>query len=493
MSESWTSQDYVLNRLGRFLRVGHNKIRRAWAQLTIDRQFVAVASAVLILGMVIIGQWVARQIEKGVTQNTAAATALYMDGFVAPLVQELAQFDELTKETVSRLDQLTRKMQMGRRIVAARIWNINGRILYSNDHQLIGQTFSMTPDLQRALAGKVTASFNDDHHEDDHPEENAKFPLLETYAPVRSRYSDRVIAIVEFYEDAKELQRHLLLVKLRSWLLVGLVTIGMLASLYLIVRKGKYTIERQQQALKERVAQLSKLAERNTALRGQAEQAIQRVAKINENFLRQTSAELHDGPAQFLGLALLRLDSIYPVTDKTGIRVPENQVENLDTIRVALEDAMSEIRNLSTGLLLPELDKLSLRETLQTVIDNHEKRTGSVVRSRFQNLSPAISMDLKICLYRFAQEALFNAYRHADGRGQSLCAKVDDGALEVAITDMGPGLIDNSDLSVEQGLGLIGMRDRIKTLGGTFELKTIRGKGTKVSARFALNRLNAND
>jgi hypothetical protein len=77
---------------------GKNKWLGKWPAYSLAKQFAITSTIVLLGGMAIIGSWVAGKIQTSVTQNTAVATALYVDSFVAPLLQELATQNSLTLE-----------------------------------------------------------------------------------------------------------------------------------------------------------------------------------------------------------------------------------------------------------------------------------------------------------------------------------------------------------------------------------------------------------
>ena len=93
---------------------------------------------------------------------------------------------------------------------------------------------------------------------------------------------------------------------------------------------------------------------------------------------------------------------------------------------------------------------------------------------------------LTVCLYRFAQEGLNNAFRHAGGRGQAIHAHCRDELLEVVVSDDGSASGDTRKPSQSDCLGLAGPRGRIESLGGELDFRMQPGKGTRLTARFAL-------
>ena len=83
-----------------------------------------------------------------------------------------------------------------------------------------------------------------------------------------------------------------------------------MGALFSIVRDGSKTIDQQRVFLTERVAQLSDLLQQNEVLRQRVERAARSATEGTERLMRQVGSDLHDGPAQLIALALLRLDSL---------------------------------------------------------------------------------------------------------------------------------------------------------------------------------------
>ncbi|MNG18443.1 Sensor histidine kinase LiaS [compost metagenome] len=110
------------------------------------------------------------------------------------------------------------------------------------------------------------------------------------------------------------------------------------------------------------------------------------------------------------------------------------------------------------------------------------------------NLPTTAPLPLKICIYRFVQESLNNAYRHANGEGQSIVARHDNGLLTVQVKDSGPGIQSNAMAIATDGkarLGLAGLRYRVESLGGLFNIGSTPGQGTTVTAQFKLRQTAA--
>ncbi len=240
----------------------------------------------------------------------------------------------------------------------------------------------------------------------------------------------------------------------------------------------KIDVQAEQAAkLEEALLQSRRLLEQNEALRRHLQKSNRQIGQINEDVLQKVGADLHDGPAQLLTYALLRLRKLEPTL---GDENNANKTANLHLIRSALTDVLTEIRNLSAGLSLPQLSGATLEETARLAATMHEGYTGTHVAFSIENPPTAISQALKICIYRFIQEALTNANRHAEGRGQKVL--ITGGAtLTVTISDTGRGFDPDAPRT---GLGLTGMRARIEALGGQLSISSSPGNGTRLGATF---------
>ena len=109
--------------------------------------------AILVIGMAVIGAWVTSQIEEGVVDRTAATTALYVDSLVTPPLQDLAESNELTPESVDRLDWLFDDTPLGQEVLVFQVWDRSGEIVYSTVPNLVGQDFPVEGDLAQRASG----------------------------------------------------------------------------------------------------------------------------------------------------------------------------------------------------------------------------------------------------------------------------------------------------------------------------------------------------
>ena len=100
------------------------------------------------------GQWVTHQIEVNVVHRTAETTALFVDSFIAPNLQELAHSEALTPEHIAALSALLEDTPLGQHIVSFKVWDQHGKVLYSADPTTIGQVFPVAQGLAEAWGGR---------------------------------------------------------------------------------------------------------------------------------------------------------------------------------------------------------------------------------------------------------------------------------------------------------------------------------------------------
>jgi hypothetical protein len=449
-------------------------------ELSLARQFGYASSTVLVIGMVAIGLWVTNRIEEAVTQNTGASSALYVDSFVTPLIQELARTDIISEDTRHKLDQLLGQTPLGKSIVSFKIWKEGGLVAYSSRPDIIGHRFTPTPNLQHAWNGTVSAEFDTLEDDEDALERSAGVPLLEIYSPVREIGTGRIIAVSEFYSVASNFKDDLVWTRIETWIVVAAVTLTMLGLLFGIVLRGSRTIDMQRRALETQIDDLSMLLRQNETLRARIQRASKRTSENMENFLRRIGSELHDGPAQFLAVASLRVDALKPLVEaRTG---SDGERSDLAIIRDSLAEALAEIRQICSGLMLPELNSLAPRALLVNAVAAHERRTRSAVELDIDGAPNSMPRPFKICVYRFVQETLNNASRHADGAGQKVSCRCEGGTIEVTVSDTGSGF-DPAQVEAGSRLGLRGLRERVESLGGTMTVDSVPGAGTRITMR----------
>ncbi|MBW6425180.1 sensor histidine kinase [Rhizobium sp. XQZ8] len=437
-----------------------------FGSFSLAKQFFFAGGLVTLVALLSVGFFVTDLIAKAITQNTAAATALYVDSVIAPILPDLTTTESLDESIERALDETLGQGALANRLISFRLWRGDGTALYSNDKALMGMKVPPDDDLKRAFSGQMVAEFELDKDEDPAAAVKSDTPVLEIYNPIHQPWSGEVIAVAEFYERANELTDTLALTRTKSWLAVVAVTVGFFLLLSAIVLKGSKTIENQRTALNARVEELDLLLRHNQDLSGRVRRASQNAASLNERVLRRVSADLHDGPVQLMAYASMRVESR---AIRDGSRPEPERMKEVEAIKHSLDDAIREVRNICRGLALPDIETLPLPEILDRVVSNYRSHTGVDVELIAEGAYAVLPASARICIYRFVQEALNNGWKHADGKGQRVEQWIAGDCVVVAVSDHGPGF----DPSVSNdGLGLSGLKDRVESLGGRFDLTT---------------------
>lgn len=453
-------------------------------RLSFAQRFLLGSLVILLIGMIGIGFWVSSQIRDGVIHRTAATNALYVDSLVAPRAQDLATGSTLSEESIGKLDWLLTGTSLGQQVYLFRIWDKSGTIVYSSDPGQIGQQFAMEPDWQHAFDGEVVASMSRFDAVQANSPINNDTEMLEIYSPVRARGTDDIIAVAEFYFDANALRHDIQQAERKSWLIVGAGTAAVYLLLAIFVQQASNTIARQQQTLADQVDRLTELLNQNQELHERVRTAAARTTALNERFLRRFSAELHDGPAQDISLALLQLDNVEArIAAQEPPADDQSETErDLAVIQSSLLRALEDVRATSSGLLLPQLEAMTVDETIDHAVRAHRRRTGEEVDVASEQLPEQAPLATKIAVYRVIQEALANAWRHAKGAKERVTATGSPQRIRIEVADDGPGFEAGSLGRSDQHLGLLGMRERVESLGGEFQIVTSPGAGTRVVA-----------
>jgi signal transduction histidine kinase len=264
----------------------------------------------------------------------------------------------------------------------------------------------------------------------------------------------------------------------------------MLVLLATLVRKANDTITATQRELSEKVAQLTALLAQNEHLHDRVNRAAARTMALNEQFLRNIATDLHDGPGQTLALASMRIESLADACGNCGYAIGRNGSvsEDFHTIHVALQSALTDLRAILRGLQLPEIEQLSLAETLQRAADEHQRKTGVAVPVTLSNAPEQAPLPVRITLFRVLQESLANGFRHGGGCNQRVSVSASAGEVSVEVADDGKGF-DPGALKPDGHFGLDWMRERVELLGGSFEVHSAIGRGAAVRVSLPLTQL----
>jgi signal transduction histidine kinase len=208
--------------------------------------------------------------------------------------------------------------------------------------------------------------------------------------------------------------------------------------------------------------------------RKELEQLSARLVAAQETERRAISRELHDEVGQTLGAVLVdaaNLANRIPAEDTMSHRY-------LDNIRALADSSVNSIRNIALLLRPSMLDDLGLIPALEWQAREVSRRSGIKVKVTAENVPDSLPDALRTCIYRVVQETLHNVSRHSGAKNVLVSVQQAGDSLVLTVKDDGSGF----DPEKTRGLGLLGMEERVKQLGGRLEIQSQPGHGTVLRA-----------
>jgi signal transduction histidine kinase len=202
--------------------------------------------------------------------------------------------------------------------------------------------------------------------------------------------------------------------------------------------------------------------------------------RAQENERRALARELHDEVGQSLSAVLMETEGAECADDPAEVR------EHLDSIKRLAEKTVSQVRDLALLLRPSMLDDLGLTPALNWHARETSKRTGLNVVVDAGEAIDSLPDEHRTCIYRLVQEAVNNAVRHANARTVEVAVRRERQQVDVTVRDDGAGF----DTRFLRGLGLLGMEERVRRLGGRLKIVSKPGRGTLVHAALPVAELD---
>lgn len=209
----------------------------------------------------------------------------------------------------------------------------------------------------------------------------------------------------------------------------------------------------------------------------------ERILSVAEDELSRIVLDIHDGPVQYLFSALSLLTSLQNELQESAAS-PGLQAR-LAQVGMLLESSLYEIRFFLGAFRPPEFRRRSLVSIIEGLVIQHEEWTHTTVELETCDIPEVVPLAVKMAIYRVLQEALANAYRYAGVERQCVRLWSESGSVHLEVVDRGrgfdpPDLEDPTDLERVDHIGLRGMYERVRLLGGRFTLESSPGQGTRI-------------
>ncbi len=201
-----------------------------------------------------------------------------------------------------------------------------------------------------------------------------------------------------------------------------------------------------------------------------------RLLRAQESERRSLARELHDEIGQSLSAILMEAEGAECAEQPADAR------EHLAAIRRLAERTVKEVRDLALLLRPSMLDDLGLIPALHWHARETSKRTGLRVAVTASEDTDDLPEEHKTCIYRSIQEAVNNSAQHANARAVEVVVRRQPGSVSFSVQDDGAGF----DPHFARGLGLLGMEERVRRLGGAVTIDSQPGRGTRITAELPI-------
>lgn len=204
--------------------------------------------------------------------------------------------------------------------------------------------------------------------------------------------------------------------------------------------------------------------------------SIEGIIQAQESERQRLSRQMHDGPAQALSNFILQTEIAMRLMDVDAAQARQE----LNSLKVSAMSTFQKVRNFIFELRPMMLDDLGLAPTIKRYADAFKEQTGMEIAVTVSGQERRMESYIEVMIFRALQELLGNASRHSQATMMKIMIDMSETSVKVTVDDNGKGF--NTEI-LEQGnsLGLNLIRDRVEMLGGSFELDSVIGKGTRVT------------
>jgi PAS domain S-box-containing protein len=212
--------------------------------------------------------------------------------------------------------------------------------------------------------------------------------------------------------------------------------------------------------------------------RKQAEEALMnlsgRLINAQEEERKRIARELHDDLNQRMALLSIELAQL---GDK--IQKPRNLRPLIESLQTKAQEISLDIHRLSYRLHPSKLDHLGLAAAVESLCEELSKSGKLKIEFHQKGFPAAISIDVRLCVFRIAQESLRNCIKHSSALRARVVLEKTEGAVRLSVSDDGRGFDTESD-AMKKGLGFTSMRERLRLVGGRLRILSRPAKGTRI-------------
>jgi signal transduction histidine kinase len=439
-----------------------------WAVRSAVRRF-AIGAAVTLAVLVLVSIQIARIVAKQATLDEASfRTTTIADSLAAPLVTQ--SFRKHRPDAVADMARLMSNRMIDTSIRHIKIWSADGVILWSDEPELIGRSYTLKADQRLALSSPdAIADYTDLSDPENISERHETGPVIETYVGATGADGSRILFETYMSPEGAGRQQDAIV---RATVLVGLAALVVfgIAVLPLSFRLAR--------GLQRSYAERERMT-RHALLSSELER-------------RRIAQDLHDGVIQDLAGAGFVLPLVAERV-KENRAAPREDGDLLTRIHDLVALNVHRLRSLMAEVYPPDLTGEGLRPAIENLVLETADRLDTEV-----HVDPELGLreGAARLAYRIVREGLRNVVKHAEACTAVVEIRREDGCVLVLVADDGKGVQIDPDgqngeddeddglPQVEGHLGLRLLRDSVRDAGGHLELVPNRPQGTRLRAKF---------
>jgi two-component system sensor histidine kinase DegS len=207
---------------------------------------------------------------------------------------------------------------------------------------------------------------------------------------------------------------------------------------------------------------------------------LQQISVAQEEERKRIARELHDETAQALYALNREVDNFL----RSNPNTPADNAEFLRDLNKGIKQVLQEVRRFGQDLRPPMLDDLGLLATLRWLVSELKEQFGIAADVTVSGNERRFSEETELTIFRIVQEALRNVWRHSQATKAEVIVEFDEGRTRITVKDNGEGFVlphSIGDIARDGKLGLAGMQERARLLGGELKIESQPGKGTSIT------------
>ena len=207
---------------------------------------------------------------------------------------------------------------------------------------------------------------------------------------------------------------------------------------------------------------------------------LQQATRAQEEERKRISHELHDETIQALVVLSRQLDALA----SSGKGLSQENSLLLEDLRQQTNNVMQGVRRLSQDLRPAALDRLGLLSAFEWLASDMAEYSGIATKISVLGTERRLPEEVELVLFRITQEALRNVWRHSKATQAEVMIEFDDRKTRITVSDNGKGFNlpkTIGDLVRDGKLGLAGMHERARLLGGTLTVQSEPGRGSSMT------------